>query len=120
MIDSEALSGPSSRSPEQRKQFRLTGKSVAVDRNNVAARKDLADIELADRVFAPHYSRALHVSVVRATEVRCLPLADADIGSLLSPGDMFHLLDLGSDWAWGRGIGPGSVGYVRCDALALK
>ncbi len=120
MIDSELSSAENNPYRAPRRQFRLTGKSLALDRATLAVRRDLADIALADRVFAPHYANAVKVEVAHATEIRRLPIADAEVGAHLVAGDVFDLLDLGTDWAWGRGQAPGSVGYVRCDALMLK
>src|SRR3546814_3742851 len=39
-----------------RNRFTLTGRSVALDRRVNAIRGDLADVALAGRYFAPHYS----------------------------------------------------------------
>src|SRR3546814_14266912 len=39
-----------------RNRFTLTGRSVALDRRVNALRGDLADVALAGRYFAPHYS----------------------------------------------------------------
>jgi cell wall-associated NlpC family hydrolase len=82
-------------------------------------RRDIADIALADRLFAPHYARAqpLHCRGA-ATMVRAAALHDAPAVSQLLPGESFCVLDIGGDWSWGYCAADGYVGYVRSAALA--
>ena len=42
-----------------RTSFTLEGHSIALDSRVHAVRGDLADVTLADRLFAPHYAEAL-------------------------------------------------------------
>ncbi|MDF0752810.1 hypothetical protein NLU14_21530, partial [Marinobacter sp. 71-i] len=53
-----SLASTSSQSPAgpARKRFSLKGRSVPIDPRVDAVRRDLADVRLADRVFAPHYA----------------------------------------------------------------
>ena len=107
--------GPDART---RQGFALTGPSVGLDPRTHAVRGDLADLRLADRVFAPHYAAAMSCVVGRAT-----PLVNKAKGgdqvALLAPGDRFELLELSGRHAWGIAVGPGLVGYCDRDALEL-
>ena len=79
-------------------------------------RGDLADIRLADRVFAPHYAAAMPLVASRP-----VALEDAPGGERLAelaPGERFELLELAGDHAWGIASGSGLVGY--CDRTALE
>lgn len=100
-----------------RRQIRLTGPSVPVDPQRYAVRRDLAELDLADRVFAQHYAVPLAYRANREVPVHIQPRADSDMVTTLGIEDVFHVLDIGSEWAWGRGDAEGSVGYVVADAL---
>ena len=77
----------------------------------------MADVRLAEQVFAPHYAQAVTCIVRLAT-----PLTDKASGgepvSALAVGDRFELLELAGGHAWGVAPGPGLVGY--CDRMALE
>lgn len=79
-------------------------------------RGDLADVRLADRVFAPHYAVAMPCILLRAAILQAEPggarLAD------LAPGERFELFELAGDHGWGMACTPGLVGY--CDRAALQ
>lgn len=99
-------------------RFRLAGPSARLDPRVHAFRRDIADIGLADRVFAPHY--------VRPDDYRCTaasamlhdrPDSGARAVSQLLHGDAFAVIDIGRGWAWGYGRHDDYVGYVRYDAL---
>lgn len=94
----------------QRKRFSLKGRSVRVDHRVEAVRGDLADVALADRVFAPHYAKSCAFALIADTKLRVGPSPEADIVVDLSMGDRFDLLDINGGWAWGRSTGK--VGYV--------
>lgn len=111
----ENCTPPSARAPQR---FRLTGPSARLDPRTHAARRDIADVALADRLFAPHYARP------HAT--RCLPpyaiLRDApEAGgravSQLLLGEAFAVVDVSGDWAWGYSAHDHYVGYVPMAAL---
>ena len=81
----------------------------------VAARGDLADIRLADRLFAPHYAAA----VMRSVTAR-VPLRATFGGEALSeilPGEPFEVLELSKGHAWGASPVDGAVGFVEIAAL---
>ena len=99
-----------------RKRFTLSGRSAAIDPRVDAVRGDLADVQLADRVFAPHYARALRCQITTLTDLRALPKTDSDILAALGAGDVFELFDVSGGWAWGRAAGR--VGYVPAAMVA--
>ncbi len=99
-----------------RRQVRLEGPSVALEAGRFAVRRDLAEIAVADRVFAQHYADALLFRVMTGATVRRRPDAAADARGTLAAGCVFHVFDIGRDWAWGRGA-DGPVGYVACHDL---
>src|ERR1700712_2107403 len=89
----------------QRKRFSLKGRTVPIDVRVDAVRGDLADVELADRVFAPHYAKACEFTVKHDTELRAAPSAEAAVVAALSKGAPFDLLDISGGWGWGRSAG---------------
>lgn len=100
-------------------RFRLTGPSQPYDPRIQAVRRDIADITLADRVFAPHYAKAQIWSVAQPSAMlRTAPQADAPAGSQLLFGETFHVLDVQGGWAWGYCGHDHYVGYIPADALA--
>ena len=115
---SPATRAPDNQSGAARTRSALPGRSVRLDPRTDAARRDLADVRLADRVFAPHYAAPVAHLVTAAVDLR----ADKDAGSetltRLAPGDVFEVLELSAGLAWGRAPAAGLVGYV--DASQLK
>jgi len=81
-------------------------------------RRDLADVRLAERVFAPHYAAPMPRTLVRAASLRSARGTDAEVLSHLQPGDLFEVLELAGGSAWGVAPGVGMVGYVDAAALA--
>lgn len=79
-------------------------------------RGDLADVRLAEQVFAPHYAapiatvaqRAVTLFARRGSQERLLELGI---------GDGFEVLELAGDHAWGRATAQGIVGYLDRAAL---
>ena len=118
MANSDSLSKGDSNSAPPRKRFHLAGPSVPVDPRVHAVRRDLADIALADRVFAQHYVVPMVHKLVHAADVHLSPRGDAEVIATLDAGAAFHVLDIGRDWAWGCGDVQASVGYVAATALA--
>ena len=96
--------------------FALTGPSVQLDPRTHAVRGDLADVRLADRVFAPHYAAAIPCIVARAVTLVAAREDGATVAELAA-GDRFELLELSGDLAWGIAPAQGRVGY--CDRTAL-
>jgi hypothetical protein len=101
-----------------RSRFALTGRSARIDPRTDAARRDLADVRLASRVFAPHY--AAPVTYVATAATPLLESRDPAAETLvqLAIGELFEVLELSAGSAWGRAPAPGLVGYV--DASHLK
>jgi hypothetical protein len=99
----------------QRKRFSLTGRSVPIDIRVDAVRGDLADVELADRVFAPHYAKSCDYRVTSETVLRASPTEAADTLAVLNAGETFALLDISGGWGWGRS--KNAVGYVPIRAI---
>jgi hypothetical protein len=95
----------------------LDGRSIALDPMTHAVRADLADVRLADRVFAPHYAAPVARVVVRGVGLRQARGTDAPVIATMAPGDGFELLDLVGDDAWGIATAETLVGYVDADAL---
>jgi hypothetical protein len=101
-----------------RNSFALRGASVALDPLHNAVRRDLADIRLADRVFAPHYAASVQRVVVSATALRQgVDLQSGDLADL-AIGEIFEVLEFVKGRAWGRSPARDLVGYVDADALS--
>jgi cell wall-associated NlpC family hydrolase len=84
-------------------------------------RKDVADVALADRVFAPHYALPLHHScLVPAVPMRTAPSRDAAAVSELLRGEHFAVVDASGDWAWGYSLHDHYVGYVPIEVLGVE
>jgi hypothetical protein len=107
---------PASEPAPPRKQFRLTGHSAELDASTNAVRGDLADVDLADRVFAPHYAQAVPWHARETTQIHAQPSIDAPVIGKLMAGDVFNLLDINANWAWGHTAF--AVGYVPVDSIA--
>ena len=80
-------------------------------------RGDLADIRLADRVFAPHYAQALRVTLAADAPLRAGRDSGSETLAQLRAGEPFDLLDVTGDAAWGIAVVSGLVGYLPADAL---
>ena len=81
-------------------------------------RPDLADIRLADQVFAPHYAASVDRSVASSTVLRSGRDPGSEALATLAAGERFELLDLIGDSGWGRAANHDLVGYVPLAALA--
>jgi hypothetical protein len=86
---------PRDSADSRRQSFALTGRSVDLDLRTHAVRRDIADIRLAEHVFAPHYAVPMIRLVARTATLRA-----------------------GSS-AWGVAQPHGLVGYVEIEALDL-
>ncbi|MGH6613130.1 SH3 domain-containing protein [Sphingomonas sp.] len=112
-------SNPPSAGPARR-SFALTGPSVTLDPRTNAVRRDIADIRLAEHVFAPHYAAPLPMVVATQTILRSeRPLDSASI-AILMPEDLFEVLEYAGDDAWGIAPAHGQVGYIAAAALAPR
>lgn len=83
-----------------------------------AVRSDLADIRLADRVFAPHYAQAVARFATCPVPVRMTrDAASTDLGTLKT-GDVFEVLEFSGGQAWGVAQALGVVGYVDTECVS--
>ena len=82
-----------------------------------AVRPDLADVRLAERVFAPHYAAPMPREIRDAAALRAGPSRDAEVLATLRPGEMFEVLELAGINAWGVAPGIGLVGYIEATSL---
>jgi hypothetical protein len=78
-------------------------------------RDDLADVELADRVFAPHYAKALTQKALHGASVLHTPKEDAAVAGSMAEGELVELFDVSGGWAWVRSAN--AVGYVPSETL---
>lgn len=82
-----------------------------------AVRRDVADIRLADRVFAPHYAAPMPRRIATESALLATNSEDATVLATLRPGEIFEVLDLAGGKAWGIAVAQNLVGYI--DAAAL-
>lgn len=80
-------------------------------------RGDLADVELASKVFAPHYAKALSCRAAADAGVHAKPHADSEQVDHLTKGDAVDLFDVNGGWSWVRTAK--AVGYVRAETIVL-
>lgn len=126
MNSSNILSGPTEphnlppcQNKASRTTFSLDGPSAIIDPRTQAVRRDLADIRLADVVFAPHYASPLAMVVKQPASLRVGPEAAAQSIADLPAGSAFEALDFAGGSAWGIAVGLGLVGYVDRTAIAF-
>jgi len=81
-------------------------------------RRDLADIRLADRVFAPHYAAAVSRVLITQTDLRQAPEADSAVVAELPRGTVFEVFEFVAGRAWGRAPALDRVGYLDTRALS--
>ncbi|EZP57009.1 MULTISPECIES: SH3 domain-containing protein [unclassified Sphingomonas] len=106
-----AKATPGRSSQPSRKAFALTGPSVTLDPRTHAVRGDLADVRLAERVFAPHYAAPI-AAVATAAGTIFADRGLSDPLGALDAGEPFEVLELAGRHAWGRATTHGLVGYV--------
>jgi hypothetical protein len=90
---------------------------VTLDPRRHAVRPDLADIRLAEHVFAPRYAAPVDQTIGRAVALRAAPGEDAEVLTMLTPGARFELLDLAGGEGWGIAVADDLVGYVEAAVL---
>jgi hypothetical protein len=98
-----------------RKRFVLSRHSALLDPSVHAVRDDLADVDLADRVFAPHYAQSIRYKVTKPTTVHVKPSGSSVSLGSLSNGQTVDLFDLSASWGWVRTAN--GIGYVRADCI---
>lgn len=104
--------------PSERVRYKLSGHSLVGDKRTTPIRGDLADIKLAGKLFAPHYAVPMKRSVVTATSaIREFPDTLSTGASELVYGEVFAVLDVAGNWAWGYSVHDDYLGYVRLESL---
>jgi hypothetical protein len=98
----------------------LRGRSVAIDPRTNAVRPDLADVRLADRVFAPHDAAPKPMVARRESPILSTPTADAQTLGILTAGEIFDVLEIATTTSWGQRRSDGLVGYVDSAALGAE
>lgn len=88
-----------------------------LDPRTHAVRPDLADIRLADQVFAPHYAEAVEQRLASEASLRLARDSESEVLATVGAGERFELLDLIGDAAWGIAPEHGLVGYLPAAAL---
>jgi len=101
-----------------RKAFALTGRSIVFDPSTHAVRSDLADVRLADQVFAPHYAAPMPRRIAAAVDLRVARDPGSAVLATLAAGDLFEVLDLIGEAAWGVAPALTLVGYIPAASLA--
>ena len=98
----------------------LDRRSVVLDPRTHAVRPDLADVRLADRVFAPHYAAPVHRVIAQSATLRVSRDHASAVLATLEAGGRFELLDILGDDAWGIALGldEALVGYLDSGVLA--
>ncbi|MDB5677397.1 SH3 domain-containing protein [Sphingomonas bacterium] len=100
-----------------RKSFALTGHSVAIDPRHNAVRPDLADVRLAEYVFAPHYAAPMPCIVTRTVTLHATSSPDSELLAELRAGEAFECLEVLREVAWGVSPDRRLAGYVDRHAL---
>lgn len=100
-----------------RKSFALSGPTVSLDPRHNAVRPDLADIRLAEYVFAPHYAAPFAMKLRMSATVREAPGEKGATVTTLEAAAIFDVLDVAGRYAWGVCQASGLVGYVDHAAL---
>ena len=90
---------------------------MALDPRHNAVRPDLADIRLAEYVFAPHYAAPMPCLVNRAVVLYAGSSADSESLAELQHGEAFECLEVLRQMAWGVSPDRRLAGYVDRDAL---
>jgi hypothetical protein len=101
-----------------RRRFALTGPSTRLDPRTNAVRRDIADIRLAELVFAPHYAAPLAMGVEGETILRAEPSQTSDTVAILKADEIFEVLEFSGGNAWGIAPAHGLVGYLDAGRLS--
>lgn len=100
-----------------RRSFALTGRSIPIDPVHNAVRPDLADIRLAEHVFAPHYAAPMPSTVTHATALHLTADASSEVLAQLGEGEVFEVLEVLRHVTWGVSPTRRLAGYVARSAL---
>lgn len=90
---------------------------MAIDPRHNAVRADLADIRLAEYVFAPHYAAPMLCTVNAPVTLRAGSSTDSEALADLSVGEGFEVLEVLREVAWGVSPDRRLAGYVDRKAL---
>ncbi|APX67662.1 SH3 domain-containing protein [Sphingomonas yabuuchiae] len=96
----------------------MQGRTVGLDPRTHAVRPDLADVRLAEYVFAPHYAAPLPYRTHAPVTLREGRATNSTVLAELRSGETFEVLELAGGHAWGIAPHLGLVGY--CDAGLLE
>lgn len=89
-----------------------------MDRRTTPARPDLAAAHLEGQVEAERFVEPVDMQVAHANAwLRSAPRVDAPVDTELLFGEVFAVLDVTDDWAWGFSRNDGYTGYVPIEAL---
>ena len=91
---------------------------MELDPRTHAVRPDLADIRLAEFVFAPHYAAPLTRHLAREATLQASRDSASEALTTLVPGDAFEVLEFAGSLAWGTAPAARLVGYLPVEALA--
>lgn len=109
---------PASLPTPDRRRFALSTPSRAIDHRVNAARRDLADIDLAGRWFAPHYAVPQTVACgAQGDDILAAASAHARRISQLLPGEDFAVVERSGGFAWGFSRHDHYVGYISEKSL---
>jgi len=97
-------------------QLSLSAPADRTDKPHLPVRGDLAHIGLAGRYFVPHYAVPMPRRLAATGALLAAGRADAAVIRTMGAGEMFDVLDIAGNWAWGQAQDDQLVGYV---ALAL-
>ncbi|MGN6374931.1 MAG: SH3 domain-containing protein [Sphingomonas sp.] len=85
---------------------------MELDPRTNAVRADLADVRLADRVFAPHYASPMAMIALADTPILADRRTTAEALDTLAAGDVFDVLEVTASYSWGQRRRDRLVGYV--------
>jgi hypothetical protein len=108
---------PADSAARPHKSFALTGRSIAIDPLHNAVRPDLADVRLAEYVFAPHYAAPMPCVLTAAATLHAATSSESDVLAELQPGEAFECLEVLREVAWGVSPDRRLAGYVDRHAL---
>lgn len=98
--------------------FALSGPVAKPDALRLPLRGDLAHIKLAGQYFVPHYAVPFaHRVGASGAALRSHGREDAEILRDIPAGEIFEVLDMAGNWAWGSCAPDGPVGYVPLHLL---
>ena len=99
-------------------ELAMAGPSTRPDGRTIPVRGDLAHIKLAGRYFVPHYAVPMpHVVTGAGAILRNSGSAEADAVCELAGSEVFNVLDITGQWAWGQHGEDGFVGYLPLCAI---